>query len=90
MPPLRVCVQEHIKCVNYQVAIWKHLHIHNPVIPPSTVENGWVMVEENIEPNWCDGDVLPAQMADILEKLDGGQSTKSDPDDGTVVKCYKV
>jgi len=53
------------------------------VIPPPTDDSGWVMVEQNIEPKWCDGDVFPPQMADILETLDGDQSTKLNTDDGT-------
>jgi len=69
VPPPRVCSQEHIKRVNYQVAIWKHSHIHNPVIPPPTDDNRWVMVEQNIEPKWCDGDVLPPQIADTFWRL---------------------
>jgi len=50
VPPLRVFFQEHIKRVIYQVAIWKRLCIHDPVIPPPTDDNGWVMVEQKIEP----------------------------------------
>jgi len=66
VPPLRVCLQEHIKRVIYQVAIWKRLCIHNSVIPTPTDGNGWVMVEQNIEPKWHEGDVLPPQMADTF------------------------
>ena len=66
VPPPRVCLQEQIKRFIYQVAIWKHSYIHNPVIPPPTDDSGWVMVEQNIEPKWCDGDVLPPQMADTF------------------------
>jgi len=50
VPPPRVCLQEHVKRVIYQVAIWKRSYIHNPVIPPPTDDSGWVMVEHNIEP----------------------------------------
>jgi len=66
VPPPRVCLQEQIKRIIYQVAVRKHLYIHNPVIPPPTDDSGWVMVEQNIEPKWCDGDVLPPQMADTF------------------------
>jgi len=50
VPPPRVCLQEHVKRVIYQVAIWKHSYIHNPVISPPTDDSEWVMVEQNTEP----------------------------------------
>ena len=75
LPPPRVCLREHIKRVNYQVAIWKRAHITKPVIPLPTEDNGWTMVGTIIEPKWCVGDILPANLADIL---DSAIETKND------------
>ena len=68
LPPPKVCLREHIKRVNYQVAIWKRAHIQNPEVPSPVDNNGWVMVGDSIEPKWYEGDTLPPKLADILEQ----------------------
>jgi len=40
LPPPKTCLREHIKRVNYQVAIWKRAHIQNPEVPSPTDDNG--------------------------------------------------
>ena len=40
LPPPKACLREHIKRVNYQVAIWKRAHIPKPVVPLPTEDNG--------------------------------------------------
>ena len=42
-------------------------------------DNGWVMVGKSTEPKWCEGEVLPASLADILET--GGEKSYYDDDD---------
>ena len=67
-PPPRACLREHIKRVNYHEAIWKRAPIPKPVVPLSTEDNGWILVNEVIEPKWCNGHILPTHLADILNK----------------------
>ena len=68
LPPPRSCLREHITRVNHQVAIWKRAHIPKPVVSLPTEDNGWILVNKVIEPKWCDGDILPTHLADILDK----------------------
>ena len=67
-PPPRSCLREHIRRVNYQVVIWKRAHIPKPVVPLSTEDSEWILVNEVIESKWCDGDLLLTHLADILDK----------------------
>ena len=64
--PPEVCLREHVKRVNYQVAIWKRGHVQNPEIPSPTYDNGWVMVNRRIKSKWYEGESLPLQLVDIL------------------------
>jgi len=50
-----------------------------PSIPAAVDVNGWVMVGESIEPKWCEGEVLPASLADILQTV--GEKSDYDDDD---------
>jgi len=79
LPPPRVCLIGHIKRTNYQVGIWKRSLEQNPSIPAAVDDNGWVMVGESIEPKWCEGEILPASLADILETV--GEKSDYDDDD---------
>ena len=47
---------------------WKRAHIPKPVVSLPTEDNGWILVNEVNEPKWCDGDILPTHLADILDK----------------------
>ena len=80
LPPPMVCLAEHIKRANYQVAIWKRAHIHNPEIPSPTDDNGWSQVGDSIEPKWYVGCAIPPKLADILE-TDGSTNSDIDSDD---------
>ena len=50
------------------MAIWKRAYIPKSVVLFPTEDNGWILINEVIEPKWCDGDILPAHLADILDK----------------------
>ena len=50
------------------MAIWKRAHIPKPVVPLPTEDNGWTLVNEVIEPKWCDGEILLTRLADISDK----------------------
>ena len=63
-----MCLVEHIKRVNYQVAIWKWSHIPNPEVPSPVDNNGWELAGDNIQSKWYKGSAFPTKLADILEK----------------------
>ena len=51
-----------------QAAIWKLSHINNPDVPKPSEENGWTKNhDEVLEPLWTSEDILPTNLADILE-----------------------
>ena len=50
------------------MAVWKRAHISKPVVLLPTEDNGWILVNKVIEPKWCDGDILPTYLDDILDK----------------------
>ena len=51
-----------------QVAIWKLSHIKDPDVPKPSEENVWTKNHnEVLEPLWTMGDILPTNLADILE-----------------------
>ena len=77
LPPPEGCLCKHVKRVNYQVAIWKRIHVQNPEIPSPTDDNGWVMVNGRIEPKWYEGESLPPQLADILQHCNDEDETDS-------------
>ncbi|KAG1701680.1 hypothetical protein GQR58_004701 [Nymphon striatum] len=67
LPPPRRCLREHIKRTNYQVAIWKRANIAICDVPEANEEdNGWMLVNGKLEPCWCEGEILPMRIADIL------------------------
>ena len=68
LPPSKACFEEHIRCTNYQVRIWKTAHVAISELPKSWDGHGWL---ENGEPSWCDQSViLPPSLVDVLEKND--------------------
>ena len=46
----------------------KRAHIPKPLVPLATEDNEWTLVNEVMEPKWCDRDILPTRLADILDK----------------------
>ena len=82
LPPCREALEQHIRRVNYQVAIWKRSHIANPDIPPATDSHGWTIIDGKLEPLWYDGDMLPKQLTDIVDRSSGDTSdSDSESDD---------
>ena len=69
LPPSREALKMHIKRVNYQVRIWKLLPIQNPEIL-SPLENGWIIINNKLEPKWVDEKILPTSLIDILDEDD--------------------
>ena len=51
-----------------QVAIWKLSHIKDPDVPKPSKGNGWTKNHDKVlEPSWTIGEILPTNLADILE-----------------------
>ena len=68
LPPPRRCLREHIKRTNYQVATWKRANITIFDAHEASEDNGWMLVGGKLEPCWCEGDIIPTRIADILFK----------------------
>ena len=62
-----MALEQHIRRVNYQVAIWKRAHLNTPHIPNPTQGHGWHMVDGCLEPLWVDGPIIPRNMEELLE-----------------------
>ena len=73
LPPSRVCLQEHIRRVNYQIAIWKRAHITRPEIPHPAEDHGWMIHNGRLELRWFKGTALPVILVDILENTEGDE-----------------
>ena len=69
LPPCRETLKMHMKCVNYQVRIWKLSHIQNPEIP-SPLEHGWIIINNKLKPHWVDRNTLSTSLTDILDEDD--------------------
>ena len=73
--PCRDCLYQHIRRVNYQVAIWKISHIPMPVTPSPTDGHGWTLVGDHLEPLWT-SDIIPPQLVRFLQQaLDTNDSS---------------
>ena len=77
----------HIKRVNYQTARLKRSHIKIPEIPSPAPVHEWVTSDDGLlEPQWCDGDILPQEVVDIIQPdaaEDRGDSDEGDDDEGS-------
>ena len=87
LPPCRRSLVQHIKRVNYQVAIWKRAHVPEPDLPGATMGHGWTLVDGILEPLWYEGEILPQQLTDIANPRhseasdDEGDDDSEDDDD---------
>ena len=81
LPPCKRTLREHIKRVNYQVAIWRSAHQPNPDIPHPD-QHGWKMVDGHLQPLWFQGDDIPAQLVDVC--LRSSDDSEEDDDDSLV------
>ena len=58
LPPCRKCLEQHIKRVSYQVAIWKRSNEFHPHIPHPDDDHGWMKGEDGMmEPLWIRGSI---------------------------------
>ena len=85
IPPCKMCLIEHIKRVNYQVAIWKLSHIANPDIPAASDNHGWKNENNIMQPLWTDGHLVPPQMmgklVDTINENENNDYNENDDDD---------
>ena len=69
LPPCQDTLLQHIKRSNLQLGIWKRAEENYQEVPDAT-EHGWIRENLTLEPLWCEGDILPRQLADLLEEED--------------------
>ena len=82
LPPSTDTLQEHLHRVSYQVAIWKRAHIAKPDIPHPTDGHGWTYGDNDvIIPKWTSGDIMPVQLVDVLEGLEGESGSECENSD---------
>ena len=59
-------LQQHIKRVNYQVAIWKLVLTPKPTVPSPVEGHGWTTGQQGIEPLWVDENVRINDRINVL------------------------
>ena len=75
---------QHVRRVNYQVGVWRRAHLPKPNIPNPIPDHGWEMKDDQIQPLWFEGEIMPTSLADILEQeLSKENEDISDTDDST-------
>uniref|UniRef100_UPI00359026EA uncharacterized protein isoform X1 n=2 Tax=Myxine glutinosa TaxID=7769 RepID=UPI00359026EA len=88
LPPCVTVLHQHIRRVNYQVAIWKRAHVPQPDVPSPADGNGWKVGKgDKLEPVWFEGDALPVDRADVdsdtdTEDSDDSGASDEDEDEG--------
>ena len=75
LPPCLGTLLQHIKRSNLQLGIWKRAQENFQEVPDAT-DHGWIKENITLEPLWCEGDILPRQLADLLE--DGDSETEEE------------
>lgn len=81
LPPCRNALVKHIKRANYQAMIWRQASQARPDLP-SPDENGWVQTDNGtLEIDWCDGQILPSEIVDILADSEFTQQEAMDDDE---------
>ncbi|GFS05580.1 hypothetical protein ElyMa_004685200 [Elysia marginata] len=65
---------------NYQSMVWRWASQAHPKLP-NPENNGWKLSERGrLEINWCDGDIFPNEIEDILSKNDAVEDSDDDQD----------
>ena len=68
-PPCRGALQQHIRRVKYQVAIWRRADMPVVDVPSPTDGHGWTLDSGHLEPLWVDGPIIPEVIADEVDQL---------------------
>ena len=80
MLPCSDSLREHVRRVNYQVAIWKRACVTKPDVPNPSTGHGWILKDNILEPLWTSGNILPQQMVDILDTYEDEECSNADSD----------
>ena len=81
-PPCRRSLKQHVRRVNFQVAIWKKAHIPNPDVPDAT--EGWGNRNGCLQPLWTENEdelVLPDSVVQDLLQEQTEEDNKADEAD---------
>ena len=62
-PLCRNTLSQHIRRVNYQTGIWQLAHIPQPYIHLAINGHGWTQNNEKLVPVWCQGPIIPIDIA---------------------------
>ena len=68
LPPCLLSLRQHVLRCNLQIGIWKKGNENFPEIPKAK-QHGWVERDQYLEPLWCDRDVLPKDLCNMLEEF---------------------
>ena len=68
LPPSKRSIVQHVQRVNCQVGVWRPAQLPEPNIPNPIPDHGWEMKDDQIQPLWFEGEVMPTSLADILEQ----------------------
>ena len=74
-------LNEHIRRVNYQLAIWKRAHCSKPDVPHAAADHRSTMNDGKLQPCWFKGAVLPKSTTDILGAIDKDEMADVDSTD---------
>ena len=79
LPPCSDTLIQHIKRVNLQLGVWRNALVSFQDIP-TAAEHGWVMVDDLYEPNWCEKNILPVELVELLDDTMDVDSEEEDLD----------
>ena len=68
LPPCKRSLVQHVRRVNYQVGVWRRAHLPESNIANPIPDHGWEMKDDQIQPLWFEGEIMPINLVDILEQ----------------------
>ena len=66
--PCKSSLVQHKRRVIYQAGVWRRAHLPKLNIPNPIPDHDWEMKDDQIQPLWFQGKVIPTSLADILEQ----------------------
>ena len=79
LPPCRDALRPHVKRVNYRIALYKRAGMAIVEKPKPYEEQGWVRIDDRLEPLWTEGLILPPSLVDLLDTTyQEGESNEED------------
>ena len=77
LPPCGKTLLQHIRRSNLQSGVWRRA-LENFLEVPDVTNHGWVVVDGILEPLWCEGDLLPDELVDLLEENNNSESEEEE------------